>query len=322
MNKDLITIIIPVYNVELYLNRCIESVINQTYKDIEIILINDGSTDNSEEICNKYAKRDKRISVINKKNGGLSDARNVGIDYSSGNYLFFLDSDDWLSKNAIEILYNNIIKYNADISIGTLKDVFSFDKLVYSNYKDLVSLYSKEEALENLMYMHGFGNSACGKLFKSSLFNNIRFPYRKLYEDLATVYKIFSKSDKAVLIDSEIYFYYQNIYSIMHKKYNVNRLQALHFAKEEYNFIFKNFKEILPSARYRLFFECVCVMNDMPFFCKDKKFVYNLLKEHRKYVVNDKKIYKKQRFICYSSFFGQLGIKICFFFRLILKRRK
>lgn len=114
---ELITLVIPIYNIENYLGRCLDSVINQTYKDLEIILVNDGSTDNSLEICESYAKEDSRIKIINKNNGGLSSARNVGLDACKGDYVTFIDSDDWVSLDYIEILYKNIIDNNADISI-------------------------------------------------------------------------------------------------------------------------------------------------------------------------------------------------------------
>jgi len=115
--NELISIIVPIYNVEIYLEKCLNSIINQTYKNIEILLINDGSSDNSLRICKKYQKKDKRIVLINKKNGGLSSARNAGIDKASGNYLLFIDSDDYIEIDMIEKLYNNIKSNNADISI-------------------------------------------------------------------------------------------------------------------------------------------------------------------------------------------------------------
>ena len=118
MQKDLISIVIPVYNVENYLNRCIESIISQTYENIEIILINDGSKDNSLLICKEYKNKDKRIKVIDKKNEGVSIARNIGVEKSSGKYVIFVDSDDWIEKTFVENLHKKISEYNVDICIG------------------------------------------------------------------------------------------------------------------------------------------------------------------------------------------------------------
>lgn len=116
MQLDKISIIVPVYNVEQYITRCIESITSQTYRNIEILLIDDGSTDNSGNICDEYQKKDSRVMTFHKTNGGLSDARNYGIKHASGQYLCFVDSDDYISKHMVEILYNNLIKYSADIS--------------------------------------------------------------------------------------------------------------------------------------------------------------------------------------------------------------
>ena len=113
-----ITVIVPVYNVEHYLEKCLDSLINQTYKNLEIIVINDGSTDNSGEICQEYAQKDNRIVYIEKENGGLSDARNVGLDKMTGSYVTFIDSDDWVELDYVEILYKKIIEYQADIAVG------------------------------------------------------------------------------------------------------------------------------------------------------------------------------------------------------------
>ena len=189
--KDLISVIIPVYKVEEYINRCIDSVINQTYKNLEIILVDDGSPDGCPKICDEYAKKDSRIRVIHKQNGGLSDARNVGIDNANGKYITFIDSDDWIPIDSINILYKNLINTKSEISSGCLLEVFSDNRKNYSNND--YEVYSKIEGLKNLFLLHDISNSASGKIYDISLFDNIRYPVGKLYEDLGTTYKLFAK---------------------------------------------------------------------------------------------------------------------------------
>jgi len=317
--NDLISVVIPVYRVEKYLERCVESVINQTYANLEIILIDDGSPDNSGNICDEYAKIDKRIKVIHKKNGGLSDARNVGIENSKGKYITFIDSDDWIPLNSIGVLYDALKDNKADISSGKIKEVYS-EKNTSEDYSTIITKkYNTEDALQQLMYLHGFSNSASGKLYKKELFNTIRYPIGKHYEDLGTTYKIFAASKKIIFVNSMVYYYFQNSQSIMHKKYSSKRLEGIKFANDELKFIEKEYPTIINSAIYRLCYECILVLNDMPYNCSDKKNVLLVLKKYRSYLLKDKLISKKQKLLCYSTIFGQFGIKVAFYFRNLLK---
>lgn len=181
-NKLLISVIIPVYNVEIYIKKCIDSVLNQTFQNFEIILIDDGSTDNSGRICNEYVLKDNRIKVIHKNNAGLSAARNKGIDVSSGNYICFLDSDDWYSNNALEEFINLVINYNADISIIDIFNTID-DNAIYSP-KNQIKIYNKSEAMTQLFQNSSVFGTACNKLYKREIFNNIRFPNGHSWEDM------------------------------------------------------------------------------------------------------------------------------------------
>ena len=318
--NELVTVVVPVYNVEKYLKRCVDSLINQTYKNLEIILVDDGSTDNSGKLCNDYAKDDSRIKVVHKKNGGLSDARNAGIDIASGKYISFVDSDDWLTIDAIEILYNNIKKYNAEISSASMIEIFSDKNNIIIEPKYECTIFDTISGLENMMYLHGITNSACAKLYKTELFDDIRFPKGKLYEDLGTTYKVYAKSSKSVLINRVIYYYFQNINSIMHYKYSSRRMEGIPFAKNICDFFEKNYPEIINAGIFRLYYECLLVLNDMPLKSKDKIEVFKIMKKYRKIVLKDKKIYKKQKLLCIASLFGHLAIKAVFSFKE--KRKK
>lgn len=320
--KELISVIIPVYNVENYLKKCIESVVNQSYQNLEIILIDDGSTDSSGTICDDYLKKDERIKVIHKKHGDVSKARNEGIKKAKGEYLTFIDSDDWIPLNSIEILYKELKTNHADISSGLIKETYTRNLIEKESEDYQVKVYDKVDAMEELLYLHGFSNSASAKLYKKNLFKEIQFPIDKHYEDLGTVYKIFNLANKIVLLNIATYYYYQNTESIMHKKYNSKRLEAFDFSKDIVDFIETNYKSILNAAIFRLYFECISILNVMPYNSKDKKNILKVIRKYRKSVLKDKKLYTKQRFLCFASLFGQPGIKLAFKLKNILKKIK
>ena len=220
MNEK-ITVIVPVYNVEHYLDKCLDSLINQTYKNLEIIVINDGSTDNSGIICQEYAQKDNRIIYIEKENGGLSDARNVGLDKMTGSYVTFVDSDDWVELDYVEVLYNKIIEYEVDISVGNYYSYNEDEKLFYfhmsaDSYYEKV--YDNVSIFENLYESKEMKNfaliSACGKLYKAKLFDYLRFDKGKLGEDGYFNQKIYLLVGKIVYINQGLYAYRQRNGSI------------------------------------------------------------------------------------------------------------
>ena len=190
-----ISVIIPVYNIENFLEKCINSIISQSYSNIEIILIDDGSTDRSSEICDYYASNDRRIKVVHKKNKGLSSARNIGLDIATGTLISFVDGDDYIHRMMLENLYKHKINHMADIVTCNYLNVYKYSKPIIQNNNNMPlaeSVYSTEEALEDLLYEKNTTNTACAKLYDAKLFNNIRYPIGFKYEDLATTYKLFS----------------------------------------------------------------------------------------------------------------------------------
>lgn len=216
-----ITVIVPVYNVENYLNKCLDSLINQTYKNLEIIVINDGSTDNSGEICQEYAQKDNRIIYIEKENGGLSDARNVGLDKMTGSYVTFIDSDDWVELDYVEILYKKIIEYQADISVGNYysynedEEIYYFHIYGNSYYEKVYDNVSIFENLYESQEMKSFALiSACGKLYKAKLFDYLRFDKGKLGEDGYFNQKMYLSVNKVVYLNKGLYAYRQRSGSI------------------------------------------------------------------------------------------------------------
>ena len=220
MNKTpIISIIVPVYNVEKYLKRCIDSILNQTFKDFELILVNDGSTDGCKEICNQYEKLDNRIKVIHKENGGLSSARNAGLDIAKGKYIGFVDSDDYINVNMYQNLLDKLIKNKSDLVICKLvrvkdnyKETINKSKIVEKNYDNL-------QALQELYNINSIDFIvAWNKLYKSELLKDIRYPVGKKYEDEFVIHKILNKCKKVTFINKELYYYYQRDDSIMGRR--------------------------------------------------------------------------------------------------------
>lgn len=245
----ILSVVVPVYNVEKFLKPCIESILCQSFTDYELILVNDGSKDRSGEICNYYSKKDNRIKVIHKNNGGLSSARNAGIDIASGEYIAFIDSDDYIRNDMFEILTKLAIENKADIVQCEYKKVYdNIKKYFKNNINDEVKLVNNLEVLSWLYNNQRTVSTivAWSKIYRKDLFSEIRYPNGKIHEDEFTTYKLLYKSKKIVYTNQELYFYRQRNNSIMGAKYNKNRLALLEALNERLLF-FKDkiyFKEI------------------------------------------------------------------------------
>ena len=233
MQDELISVIVPVYNVEKYLDKCIKSIINQDYINLEIWLIDDGSTDSSGEICNKYAEKDHRITVIHKENGGLSDARNVALDQMQGKYVLFIDSDDYIEKKYISYLHMLLKDYQCDISVCNFKYVNEKGKMI-NKPKDTGEIiqYSRKEAIEKILQGKEINTSASMKLYRSELFKNIRYPKGRLYEDIATTYKTILRVDRVVYGDYSGYVYLCRGGSITKREFTEERLDSIYNMEE------------------------------------------------------------------------------------------
>ena len=212
--NDLISIIVPVYNVEKYLQKCIQSIINQTYKNIEIILVDDGSKDNSGKICDEFKQIDNRIKVIHKENGGLSDARNAGLKIAKGEYIGFVDSDDYIAQDMFETLYKLAKENNADISIVSFYEIYNGKVIGVRDFKSLEEM-DKIEAMKELLIDSKIQSYAWNKLFKKELFENIEFPTNKNFEDIATTLLLFEKANKVMLLEDPKYYYVRRDNSII-----------------------------------------------------------------------------------------------------------
>lgn len=219
--NPLISVIVPVYKVEKFLDRCITSIVEQTYTNLEIILVDDGSPDNSGKICDEWAKKDSRIKVIHKENGGLSDARNCGTEIAHGEYITFIDSDDYVLPEYVEYLYNNLKEHDADISCCDLFEVYNKERVTCFKENDSlnsIKIISGRDAcfeMYSQKYMVYLIIAPC-KLYRKELIRKFPFPIGKLHEDEATTYKFLFHSKKLSLGDKKLYAYFQNENSITH----------------------------------------------------------------------------------------------------------
>lgn len=226
LSGDLISVIVPVYNVAEYLNQCVESLVRQTYPHLEVILVDDGSTDRSGEICDRWAEKDKRISVIHKGNGGLSDARNAGLAVACGRYIGFVDSDDWVAEEMFEQLFRACNSENAVIAACGYRRVYR-DGEENHVLSDAVSL-SREEGLTALFKGESFGVQAWAKLYSAELFEGITYPVGRLFEDSFTTYKLFLKADRIVTVGGSMYFYRQRKSGITLTGFNEKKLDMIY----------------------------------------------------------------------------------------------
>lgn len=273
--KPLISVVVPIYNVEKYLERCVDSIINQTYKNIEILLINDGSKDSSYEICKNAQNKDKRITTFSKENGGLSDARNYGLERAVGEYICFIDSDDYINPKMIEKLYEQIEEKNSDIAIVHYNIVNDgeVNNQEITDLKENTYEYNSESAIRQLFNEDSFRDFAWNKLYKKTLFENIRYPFGKLMEDLGTTYLLFDNSEKISYSKLPLYYYVQREGSILNKK----------------NLKLEIDKTELGIKRYEY------ILNKYPYMKENKIFTYNLLVQNYHLIYNNQELVKKAR---------------------------
>lgn len=241
MDKPLCSIIVPIFNVQALLPRCIESLINQEYENIEIILVNDGSTDNCETICRKYEKKDSRIKVITKLNGGLSSARNAGIDIAKGDILFFVDSDDYVTADFCSTAVQEYISKKADIVVFGFNTIFVDQGKTKKRHANASSFLTKKEAFMGILIDGYINNLAWNKAYKRELFDTVRYPNGKVFEDVFTTYKLINKADRMYITDKITYNYELRGGSISNKWWNSDKkINDFFYGRFEQLQFFKN----------------------------------------------------------------------------------
>ncbi len=248
--KPKISVVVPVYNVAQYIRKCIESILCQTYKNLEIIIIDDGSTDVSADICENISHCDSRVRLIRQTHCGVAVMRNVGIDISTGDYIGFVDSDDWIAPDMIEMLYQNAEKYDADISECAIRNarmdetdnILSEEKTI----SPLVVLEGIDKIIDN---MHRSNHSMCNKLFRAYLFEGIRLPQGRIYEDLATTYRLIDRANKIVISQKEKYFYVSRGGSITRQNFIISHTDVLWASEQRYQYIVGKYPELEKECR-------------------------------------------------------------------------
>jgi len=255
MSSDaLVTVVVPVYNVEPYLSQCLQSIVSQSYRNLEILVVDDGSTDVSGELCDQWAQRDKRITVVHQPNGGLSAARNTALDTMHGDYVTMVDSDDVLASNdSVAVLLHLLQQHDADVVVGKW---MHFDNKVpavptTSGKDDSVRCYDSQQALSEILYQRSITNSSCSRLFDARLFDQVRYPKGKLYEDVAIVYPLIKRARKVVTTDHLVYFYRQRPGSIL-QRFTPARADILDILEQLEGQLQDEQPRLLPAVRSRL----------------------------------------------------------------------
>ena len=228
--NETISVIVPIYNASSFLNKCISSIINQTYKQLEIILVNDGSTDNSLEICNLYASNDERIKIINKENGGVSSARNRGIEAATGKYLIFIDADDYIEKNMFEVLSNDLFKYDVDMSMCGYKNV-DINGNILSVSESLKEKYFDAKTFKHYLFMPNYYREIlCNKLFKIDIIKNNNIRFREdihINENIVFILDFAYFARKYVFDNELLYNFVQHKNSALNEKFNLKKVSVL-----------------------------------------------------------------------------------------------
>lgn len=258
LNEILISIVVPVYNVENYLPQCIESLLVQTHSNVEIILVDDGSTDSSGSICDGYAAKDNRIRVIHQENGGLSAARNAGIKAATGSYIGFIDSDDFADKDMFNALLEAVVHNHADVAacgryITDEAGNVTGKEFTLPEYKT----YAAVDAMEQILLGGELDVAAWDKLFRTDLFENIEFPVGRINEDAAIIFHILAKTTSIVHVGKPFYYYRTRGGSITKSGYKPNKLQALEHAQMITEFVCGKYPELKHACRkYTAYLSC------------------------------------------------------------------
>lgn len=296
--QPLISVIIPVYKVEAWLDNCVQSVVNQTWQALEILLVDDGSPDRCGELCDLWAQKDSRIHVLHKKNSGLSGARNAGLDIATGDYILFLDSDDMLHPQICEQLYSCLTQHNAQIAVCDAAHIFPGQTPAYE-LTEQCQVMTAREAIAQMWYQLSFLPSAWAKLYKREIFRDSRFTEGLLYEDIDLMHTLFWQAQQVVYNPSRMYGYNHREDSITTKPFSVRDLDILKVSQKLLDFASDTAPELLSAAKC---YACVASLRvalnapKTPDLAQGHAQAQSYLKAYSKEVLKDTRIRKKTRY--------------------------
>ena len=286
-DPDLISVVIPVYKVEKYLNECVQSVLLQTYENLQVILVDDGSPDRCGEMCDKWADKDHRIQVIHKKNGGLSDARNAGLAVAAGAYIAFVDSDDWIAPQMYEVMLKTIKEQNADIVACGIVNTYGDRQILYT---PPYCIGSSEKFLRMIYEDTVFSVSAWNKLYRKSCWSNFQFPKGKLCEDAFTTFLLVDNANKIVQISEAFYYYRIRENSIMTSGFRHARMDEEEAWRCNYEYMRAHYPSIAKKA-FDFYLQKVNMLihtisrEQRESFKQDYQKLYGILKENLSYIL-------------------------------------
>lgn len=302
-----VSVIVPVYKVEDYLNRCVDSILNQTFEDFELILVDDGSPDNCGAMCDEYAKKDGRIHVIHQENGGLSAARNTGIDSAQGDYLVFVDSDDWLHPQYLESMYGAIMESGALVACCNYKHTPKYSIPIIERAPFVYSMKKPEDVYLN-PERTGIQAYAWRYMFRKELLDGIRFPHGKLWEDMFTIPKIIFQVDSIAFIDKELYYYFYRIDSIVNKAWSLKKLDNIDAVEFNLSYFSDSPSNVLKKALCIEYISCIEGNLGQLYRSKESATVKkNVRKKIKPKIKQAIKAYEK-----FGKLTGELKIKVLF----------
>ncbi len=282
-----ISIIVPIYNTAKYLPTCLDSILNQTYQNLEIILIDDGSTDNSSQIIEEYTKKDRRIKSLHQKNAGLSSTRNTGLKTATGDYVTFIDSDDEIDIKMIKKMVEALSSSKADVAVCSFKEIYPNGKVLYFNHDYPQKIYDTEAALRAMLLERGFMLSSTMKLFPKKYFKDIQFPIDKLHEDVDTTYKLILKADRIIFLPDAYYIYHHHDDSIIESKFDRRKLDLISFTDKMCDAIdqkYPSLKNVTNERRMRARFS---ILRQIPIHYPETKVLLNYLKTHQNFITKN-----------------------------------
>lgn len=316
MRSDLVSVIVPVYNADAYLDTCLKGLAEQTYKTLEIILVDDGSSDGSAAICQKWAQRDARIQVLSKVHGGQSEARNMALDICKGKYIVFVDADDFTEPEYVAYLHTLIAENGADLAACEFRFVTSGGRCLNRYVDDgSVRIMNQKQALWELCDDRCISCSPCAKMFSADAFRGIRFPEGHIFEDIATIYKLFLKAENVTFGSRALYHYIRREGSTGTNAFDASRMDSVRYAHQMCSAIVQKWPELARMAQKRLFIEyahcmrAMSISDDQSLGIKEQYgHLYQKIKVLRRQLPN-RRMTPKQSFYVMCSLFGKGALR-------------